>query len=295
MLYDISVTLDYAYAAPAAASRHILRLSPLTLPGAQQLVSGLVTADPAPDARRDGRDFFGNATVDLGYEVALSAVRFRFAGRVRRSAAAPELDLSPDLARLGQEIAEERSLAAASPHHFLGPSDRVRTAPEMTAYARALLARPLAEGMPVMAAVERLGVALHEDMTFDPSATEVSTTPLAAFRVRRGVCQDFSHIMIACLRGLGIPAGYVSGLLRTTPPEGQARLEGADAMHAWVRAWCGSEMGWVQYDPTNAVLVGPDHIVVGYGRDYSDVAPIKGAIRAAGGHAGRQLVDVIPV
>ena len=101
--------------------------------------------------------------------------------------------------------------------------------------------------------------------------------------------------MIAGLRGLGIPAGYVSGFLRTIPPPGKERLEGADAMHAWVRVWCGREAGWQEFDPTNGMRAGDDHITVGYGRDYSDVAPIVGVVKIAGGQAAEQSVDVIPL
>ncbi|WP_286789655.1 transglutaminase-like domain-containing protein, partial [Thioclava sp. UBA3469] len=107
--------------------------------------------------------------------------------------------------------------------------------------------------------------------------------------------QDFSHIMISCLRGVGIPAGYVSGFLRTYPPPGQPRLEGADAMHAWVRAWAGAETGWVEFDPTNNQYAGEDYITVGYGRDYDDVPPLRGAMRGAGGQQSAQAVDVIPL
>jgi transglutaminase-like putative cysteine protease len=101
--------------------------------------------------------------------------------------------------------------------------------------------------------------------------------------------------MIAGLRSIGVPAGYVSGFLRTTPPKGQPRLEGADAMHAWVRAWCGKEGGGVEYDPTNDLMVGTDHVVVGYGRDYADVAPLKGVLRTSGGQAGTHRVDLVPL
>ena len=113
--------------------------------------------------------------------------------------------------------------------------------------------------------------------------------PVDAFELKRGVCQDFSHIMISGLRGLGIPAGYVSGFLRTIPPQGKPRLEGADAMHAWVKVWCGRDAGWQEFDPTNDMRAGNDHIAVGYGRDYSDVAPIVGVLKTTGGQgqAGR--------
>ena len=125
----------------------------------------------------------------------------------------------------------------------------------------------------------RLGEALHGVMTFDATATTVDTNPVDAFKLRRGVCQDYSHIMILALRSLGIPAGYVSGYLRTIPPKGAPRLEGADAMHAWVKAWCGA-------------VVGTDHIVVGYGRDYADVSPDIGHLRSAGNQTTAQSVDV---
>jgi transglutaminase-like putative cysteine protease len=132
-------------------------------------------------------------------------------------------------------------------------------------------------------------------MTFDAEATTVDTPPREAFARGRGVCQDFTHVMIAGLRGIGIPAGYVSGFLRTFPPPGQPRLEGADAMHAWVRAWVGREMGWIEFDPTNDQAAGVDFVTVAVGRDYDDVAPIRGALRSAGRAETRQAVDVLPL
>ncbi|WP_034007179.1 transglutaminase-like domain-containing protein, partial [Pseudomonas aeruginosa] len=121
-------------------------------------------------------------------------------------------------------------------------------------------------------------------------------TPVAeAFDMRAGVCQDFSHIMIAGLRGLGIPAGYVSGFLRTIPPAGKERLEGADATHAWVRVWCGLQLGWQEFDPTNAIPAGNDHITISHGRDYGDVSPISGVLKTSGAHEATQAVDVIPL
>jgi transglutaminase-like putative cysteine protease len=289
-LYDIALTITYLYDSPAAASRNILRILPRTLPG-QQLISGLVTADPRPDFRRDATDFFGNAMTELAYEGQQTELRFRFAGRVRRTIEASELDLSPQLGRLSEDLAAVNGLGPLSPHHFAGKSDRVEPEVAISEFAR----NATDAAASTLTAIRALSSALHREMTFDPDATEVATPPAEAFAQRRGVCQDFSHVMIAALRGIGVPAGYVSGFLRTIPPEGQARLEGADAMHAWVQAWCGAEMGWVQIDPTNDVLVGTDHIVVAIGRDYSDVAPVKGALRATGSHATRHEVDVVPI
>jgi transglutaminase-like putative cysteine protease len=195
------------------------------------------------------------------------------------------------LADLPRALAAVRAMTPDAPVHFRAASPLVPAAPEVAAYALAQT-RP---GMTALAAVTALGQALHRDMRYDPAATEVDTPMAEAFAARHGVCQDFSHIMIAGLRGLGIPAGYVSGLLRTAPPPGRPRLEGADAMHAWVRAWCGPQAGWVEYDPTNAVFAGENHIVVARGRDYSDVSPIKGVLRVSGSQSGRHSVDVKPL
>lgn len=289
-LYDISLRITYEYAHPAANSRTLLRMLPRALPG-QELLAGVVSADPAPGWRRDGVDFFGNPTCEMAHDMPLSEIAFAFSGRVRKAGPVAGLDLSGDLAALAQDLAAVRSIGPGSPHHFLGASPRLPAAPEITAFARDTLTR----GMSVRAAVAAISHRLNTEFAFDPEATEVTTTAIEAFRARRGVCQDISHVMITALRGLGIPAGYVSGFLRTLPPEGQPRLEGADAMHAWVRAWCGAETGWIEIDPTNDMLAGADHVTVAYGRDYSDVAPTRGSLRSEGSHVTTHQVDVVPV
>ncbi|MBF9029999.1 transglutaminase family protein [Rhodobacterales bacterium HKCCE3408] len=289
-LYDIRLEIDYLYEAPAGASRSVLRIQPRTT-SEQQMITGLVTTEPVPSYRQEGRDFFGNAVTEVSHDGSLSEIAFRFTGRVRRAAGEPALDLSCALDHLPAELAALTSIAPDAPHHFLGESPRVRTAKEIGDFARAALP----SGASVLGAVDAVARAIHGEIAFDPTATDVSTDPTTAFRNRRGVCQDMSHIMIAGLRALGIPAGYVSGYLRTIPPPGQPRLEGADAMHAWVRAWCGQEMGWIEIDPTNAILAGEGHIAVAVGRDYSDVAPVKGSLRTIGRHETTHRVDVVPV
>jgi transglutaminase-like putative cysteine protease len=149
-------------------------------------------------------------------------------------------------------------------------------------------------GRAVAEAAFDLAGRIKADFVYDPEATEVSTPAEQAFASRRGVCQDFAHIMISALRGLGLPVRYVSGYLRTRPPAGKARLEGADATHAWVSVWCGEELGWMGFDPTNAVAVLDDHIVLACGRDYADVAPIGGIILAPGKQTLKVEVDVAP-
>lgn len=291
MLYDISARIRYDYDPPAAAGRNLLRLMPADLPGRQRLVAGQVTALPAPDERTDRTDFFGNAVVETVHRAPARTTEFVLRARVDRLASGPEMDLSPPLPLLGPEIAGVADLSAGAPHHFLGSSPRVPVAAAIADFAR-----EATEGAgSVRAAVEALGRALHGAMTFDATATTVDTPAAEAFAARRGVCQDFAHVMIAGLRALGVPAAYVSGFLRTDPPPGRPRLEGADAMHAWVRAWCGWRAGWVDYDPTNACPAGEAHVQVAVGRDYDDVAPVQGVLRTSGGQHSRQAVDVHPV
>ena len=122
----------------------------------------------------------------------------------------------------------------------------------------------------------------------------MTTSPEEAFDAKRGVCQDFAQVMIAGMRGLGLPAQYVSGYIRTIPPPGKPRLQGADASHAWVSVWCGPMFGWLGLDPTNAIAEGDDHVVVARGRDYADVPPVEGVFVSSGEHELDVEVDVIP-
>ena len=289
MLYDINLRITHEYDQPAVAGRHMLRLIPATLPGAQQCIAAALDTAPAPDKRFESFDFFGNQVIEATYKQPHDRIEFTLRARVRRQSGGLQADQSPVLETLAGEIAGVRSLSADAPHHFTPASARVPLLAETTDYARNLVAPT----MTTLQAVQTIGEAIHSDMTFDAEATTVETPVQDAFAARRGVCQDFSHLMIACLRGVGVPAGYVSGFLRTIPPEGQERLQGADAMHAWVRAWCGAAMGWVEYDPTNRLFALDDHVVIARGRDYADTAPIKGVLRTSGSQSSDHSVDVV--
>lgn len=291
MDYDIRLRLAYEYAAPAAGGQHLARVLPLDLDGIQQVLSARLELLPAPVERSEFRDFFGNRVVRAAYRDAHDGLEALMHARVRVARTPPGLDLSPPLPALAEEIASVWSLAPQAPHHFVGASPYVPLLDPVTRYA----ARSAVGGRSVRACVEDLCRRIHDDFDYDGEATEVDTPLAVAFAQRRGVCQDFTHVMIAGLRGLGIPAGYVSGFLRTVPPPGQPRLEGADATHAWVRAWCGRQMGWLEFDPTNAILAGDDHIVIAYGRDYGDVSLINGVLKTSGGQESSQSVDVLPL
>jgi transglutaminase-like putative cysteine protease len=291
MLYDIGLRITYAYHRSAAGGRHLLRLMPGNLPGEQRVLRASLAVTPAPAERREMVDFFGNLGTEIIFRDPHDEIEFSVRCRVERLVEPMGLDISPLLSDLPGELAEHRGLEPESPLHFLWTSPRTAPTPEMTAFAR----ERLGPDTTVFAGMIAVGRALFEAMEFDSEATTVETLAREAFERRRGVCQDFAQIMIAMLRGVGIPAGYVSGFLRTSPPKGQPRLEGADAMHAWVRAWCGREMGWVEFDPTNDLIVALDHIVIARGRDYGDVSPVRGILRISGEQTTDQAVDVIPV
>ncbi|WP_207100350.1 transglutaminase family protein [Paracoccus shandongensis] len=289
MLYRLRLSIRYDFARPTGAGRQLLRISPADLPGVQEVQQTSITITPPPVERSRFTDFFGTEVTQLVLPAGLTQIRFDMAGRVLRLADETELDLSASLDRLPQDLDDITDLGPHSPHHFLRASPRIPLLAPIADFAR----KACADAATVREAVEALGRALHAHMRFDADATEVDTPIAQAFAGRHGVCQDFSQIMISGLRGIGVPAAYVSGFLRTVPPPGKPRLEGADAMHAWVRAWTGAEAGWCEYDPTNACFVAADHVTIGYGRDYSDVAPVTGSMRLAGSQSGSHSVDIL--
>lgn len=291
MLYDLTLHMGYIYDTPASGARHIMRVLPLSLADRQRLIAGSITVSPSPDEQSNFTDFFRHPATSFLLRAPHEKLDIRMQARVQVESQPIAADFSPLLSRLPDEIAGIWSLAPDSPHHFLGDSPRLGQVREIADYAR----QSVSPAMTVMQIAHAICACIHRDFTYDGEATTVDTTPLGAFQLKRGVCQDFVHVMIVALRSLGIPAGYVSGFIRTIPPPGKERLEGADAMHAWVRAWCGETAGWIELDPTNNIAAGTDHIVVAYGRDYSDVAPVIGVLKSYGGHRTVQAVDVVPL
>jgi transglutaminase-like putative cysteine protease len=291
MLYDIRLRLHYDYERSAAGGRHHVRVMPQTLPGIQRVVASSLSFEPSPAERSEFKDFFSNIVTAIVYRNPHETLDIGMTARVNVSRPPMMLDVSPDLAGLRREIRSLWAVDAEAPHHFLTSGIHAEITPEITAYA----GTSIRAGRTIIETVADLNRRIHADFAYDGGATNVRTTAGEAFRLRAGVCQDFAHVMIAGLRGLGIPAGYVSGFLRTIPAPGKERLEGADAMHAWVRAWCGRETGWLEFDPTNDMMADNDHIIVGHGRDYADVSPIVGVLKTSGAQEGKQSVDVVPL
>jgi transglutaminase-like putative cysteine protease len=291
VIYDVRHVTTYRYAAPVAYARCTVRLTPAKGAG-QRVLAHEVEVTPAPASRDERPTFHGASSLFLTVESPHTELRIEARSRVDVTRTMPEeaaASLPWETAR--DEAFSSASLAPASPVHHLAPSRMIRLSDPITAYARA----SFPPGRAALAGGVDLMRRIKADFTYTPRATEVSTSPLEAFRSRHGVCQDFAHIMIAGLRGLGLPAAYVSGYIHTTPPPGRPRLQGADATHAWVALWCGPAVGWIGLDPTNGILVGPDHIVLAVGRDYADVSPIDGVILGSGAQRLEVAVDVVAV
>lgn len=291
MIYDLRHVTTYAYSRPVPFARCILRLQPRN-DGGQSVQSSELVVTPRPAERDDGVCFFGNRMTTLTIAKPHRELKIEMRARVEvRRPQAPFPALTRSWEEVGEQALASASLAPDSPAHHLYPSRLVPPVAAVTDYAR----NSFPQRRPVLEGATELMARIKTDFTYDPEATEVSTPLEEAFRQRHGVCQDFAHVMIAGLRGLGLPAAYVSGYIRTVPPPGQKRLEGADASHAWVMLWCGPETGWIGLDPTNDLIVADDHIVTAFGRDYADVSPLDGVVIGPGSQKIGVAVDVIPI
>jgi transglutaminase-like putative cysteine protease len=291
VLYTIRHVTTYTYGAAVPFARCVLRMFPRMEPG-QAVLESKLTIQPHASERRDSLCFFGNRLSTLTIDQPHRALTVTVVSKVDVSRPAlAGFDLSPPWEAVRADATDGAGLDPESPVHFLYRSRLVPLDPAAAAYA----AESFPPGRFMLDGAIDLMRRIKRDFTYDPKATVISTPLAEALRQRRGVCQDFAHIMIAGLRGLGLPAGYVSGYLRTIPPPGQKRLEGADATHAWVSVWCGYSLGWIGLDPTNAMVAGDDHIVTARGRDYADVSPIDGVIIGSGGQSIEVKVDVAPM
>jgi transglutaminase-like putative cysteine protease len=291
VIYDIRHVTTYSYESPVGFARCSLRLEPRSGDG-QQLISHAVDIRPKPADRTVRRDFFGTLTESILIETPHRNLRIDSRSRVSVFRAAPgRAAPSPEWESVRDAAFEAKSLGPASPIGYVFASPLVPVQAPVSAYAAASF--PKAAG--ILAGAVDLMHRIRTDFKYDPKATVISTPLEEVFEKRHGVCQDFAHVMIAGLRGLGLPAAYVSGYLRTIPPPGKPRLQGADATHAWVSLWCGEAQGWVGFDPTNDLIVENDHIVLAVGRDFSDVSPVDGIIVGSRKQRLGVAVDVLLV
>ncbi|KVE68896.1 transglutaminase family protein [Burkholderia vietnamiensis] len=299
-LLRVTHDTEYRYAARVESAQHQARLQPLATPR-QQVLSFALDIEPVPETVGTDVDAFGNARASFALNQPHDALLVRSCSTVRvtppvwsRGArgAPPPAIANPDAdhATAWEAVRERLRFRAGAPYdaasEFVFASPHVACDPELAAYA----AVSFTPQRPLVQAAWDLMRRIHADFAYTPNSTDITTSALDALRMRRGVCQDFAHVMIGALRSLGLAARYVSGYLLTQPPPGQPRLIGADASHAWVDvydpAWP-EDGGWLQLDPTNDRAPGDDYVMLSIGRDYADVTPLRGVIR--GGGADQEL------
>ncbi|HKI31448.1 MAG TPA: transglutaminase family protein [Gemmataceae bacterium] len=287
MQYQVTHTTTYQYSKPVSLCQNLAHLTPRDVPEQHCLRTALSIA-PQPAVLSERIDYFGNSSTFFTVQEPHRELVVTASHLIQLSPRpAPDPSASVPWEEVRDLLPADRGPATLEAYQFVFASRYTPAGPDLAAYALASFptGRPLLEG------VLDLTGRIHRDFVYDPRATTVATPLKEVFAKRRGVCQDFAHLQLACLRVLGLAARYVSGYLSTSPPPGQPRLLGADATHAWLSAWC-PRLGWVDVDPTNDLVPADKHILLAWGRDYDDVSPIKGVILGGGQHVVRVAVDV---
>jgi transglutaminase-like putative cysteine protease len=289
MKYEVTHHTTYHYSEPVTLGHNSTHLTPRTLARQRCLANRLVIL-PVPSCQRSWTDYFGNQvtyfTVEEEHrELTVTAI----SDVVMETTQPPPVVSSPAWEEARDAIRRHRDLVdvSAAPYSFDSPC--VRRDDRLASYA----AMSFTPGRPLLEAALDLTSRIFHEFKYDPTATSVSTPTMEVFEKRRGVCQDFAHLQIGCLRSLGLAARYVSGYLLTDPRPGQPKLVGADASHAWLSVFSPG-YGWVDLDPTNNVIPATRHVTVAWGRDYGDVCPIKGVFLGGGSHWMTVAVDVVP-
>jgi transglutaminase-like putative cysteine protease len=286
--YRIEHETRYAHVGGVATSQHVAYLMPRTLPR-QSVLWHELSIEPEPASRVRRVDYFGNAVEQFSIVTPYDELRVVGRSVVDVIAAEPIAAASTPWEAVRDELLYRHGTPYVEASAFSYPSPYAATAPELAEFARA----SFAPGRPVVAAAVELMRRIYQEFTFDPGSTTIATPVTRVLTDRRGVCQDFAHLQIGCLRSLGLAARYVSGYLLTEPPPGQPRLVGADASHAWLSVWC-PRVGWVDLDPTNDVLPSHRHVTLAWGRDYGDVSPLRGVVLGGSTHTLHVGVSVTP-
>jgi transglutaminase-like putative cysteine protease len=273
-----------------AFGNHAVCLTPRTRPNCRCL-SNELRITPIPATQSERTDYFGNRVTLFTIQEPHELLEIEARSRVEIDGDAVQWpEHSPPWDEVASSLQDYLSPEAADACQFLFESPRVQTGPEFAAYAEPSFPR----GRPLVEAVLDLTARIHNDFRFDPKATGVRTKPAEVLALRRGVCQDFAQLQIACLRSVNLAARYVSGYLRTTPPPGRPRLKGADASHAWLSVYCPGS-GWLDVDPTNNLVPSGSHVTLAWGRDYGDVSPVRGVIVGGLDHTLEVAVDMEPL
>jgi len=287
MRYRVSHTTTYAYARAVDLASHMLHLAPREFPG-QRVLGFELEVEPPPGRSSTGVDHFGNHVAWMFMDRRHDVFTVTLTAEVDVEFAPPP---APELTPPWEDVAATALAGGAGAWQaaeFVFDSPMLPFEPAAGAY----VARSFPPGRPILAGLLDLNARIRKDFTFKAGVTNVQTTVAKVLSQKAGVCQDFTHLMIAGLRAIGLPARYVSGYLRTRPPAGQPARRGADQSHAWVGAWLGPEFGWVDLDPTNNLIVTDEHVVLAWGRDYGDISPVRGVILGGGRHSVTVGVDL---
>ena len=289
--YHVMHETHYTYQSAVSLSQQYLHLSPAEFIY-QQVEAQQISILPAEQENIAGQDYFGNNTRHIAITVPHQSliVNSEFTVTLGQRLSAEELKGSLSWEVLRDTVTHSKIRATQDACRFLFASPHVSCSKQLQDYALESFT-PAREHLD---AAMDLTQRIFTDFEFDPTATEISTPLEQVFEGRRGVCQDFAHLMIGCLRSIGLPARYVSGYILTHPPEGQPRMIGADASHAWVSVYC-PKFGWIDFDPTNRCLVQHEHITLGIGRDFSDVTPLSGIVLGGGEQKLEVKVTVTPM
>jgi transglutaminase-like putative cysteine protease len=291
VIYRVRHQTIYDYVQSVSVSHHVVRLTPRDLPGQRCRTSELSVWPVPPFHATTHTDYFGNTVSSFTLPESHTRMTVEATSELEVNAVPqPPFPESPAWETVRDTVPGDHNQAGLNAYQFVFDSVRVSAKADLADYART----SFPQGRPLLEAVLDLTSRIHQDFRFDAKATEVTTPVETFFEKRRGVCQDFSHLQIACMRSLGLPARYVSGYLRTLPPPGRPRLVGSDASHAWCAAWC-PRFGWVDFDPTNNCVPSDGHITLAWGRDYSDVSPIRGVLLGGAKHSLKVGVDVMPL
>jgi transglutaminase-like putative cysteine protease len=281
----------YEYGFAVTLSQQLLHLTPRSFQF-QHCESHHVQIDPLPNERHEAIDFFGNHTQYLAIVDPHEALTLIAESTITLLPRPGEEIIASSIAweRVRDDLRKIGDPTRLEPIKYLFESPHVSISDDLAAYARVSFFPTRS----VLSAALDLTLRIYRDFTFDPDATDISTPLSELLLIRRGVCQDFAHLMIGCLRTLGIPCRYVSGYILTHPAPGKPRLIGADASHAWVSVYCPS-IGWVDFDPTNQCMVNVEHVTLGWGRDFSDVTLLRGVMLGGGEQSLDVRVTVTPL
>jgi transglutaminase-like putative cysteine protease len=289
--YRVVHETRYTYQSMVTLSQQLVHLTPRCFPY-QQTESHHIAIDPAQDDGVERFDYFGNSARGFTITTPHKDLLVRAESVISISARhdLEGIKQSPPWEALRDMVQQSRQPELLDACHYLFESPHVRWNAAIELYARV----SFTPGRPLLEAALDLTYRIFDDFEFDGNATDISTPLEQVLAGRRGVCQDFAQLMIGCLRSLGLPARYLSGYIQTHPPEGQPRMIGCDASHAWASVFCPG-LGWIDFDPTNRCLVQSEHITLGWGRDFSDVTPMRGIVLGGGEQVLQVNVTVTPL